>query len=319
MRVVVLSALALSMAACSAESSGLDQGPPPLPDAATTTDAGTKVDAGSVQDAGNAQDATASQDAGSDSGTAPAADASPQDAGTAVDTGVDAGAADAARADASAPADASSADAAQADAASDAGAPPYAHTIAIDGVNDFRSSETFATSTQGYTLYVSWDTTYVYFGASGSDVQTTASGSKWWLLYVAASGATGSSTGVTYNTQTPTLPFPAAWHLRWKTTNDFTGAKSWVGGAWADANVSFSGGVFRGTGNDFVELRIARATLGNPSTLRVTSAFINEAGGNEATFAGAPSTTFSDGYNRAYTKAYQFNLSANPGSAAIIP
>jgi len=308
MRVVVLSAVALSVAACSAESSSLEQGPPPLPDAAVIIDASAKADAGSVQDAAIAQDATVSQDANSDSAAPPARDAAPQDAGNAVDTGVDA-----------APADAASTDAAQADAASDAGAPPYAHTIAIDGINDFRTSETFATSTTGYTLYVSWDTTYVYFGASGSDVQATASGSKWWLLYLASSGATGSSTGVAYNTQTPTLPFPAAWHLRWKTTNDFTGAKSWVGGTWTDANVSFAGSVFRGTGNNFVELRIARATLGNPSTLRVVSAFVNEAGGNEATFAGAPSTTFVDGYDRAYTKAYQFSLAANPGSAAIIP
>ena len=204
----------------------------------------------------------------------------------------------------------------------DAAAVPYGHTIVIDGINDFTAAETFATSTAGYTLYVAWDTTYVYVGTRGSDVQSTATMNKWWLLYLAGdapTASTASTGGLTYNTQTPALPFPAAWHVRWKTTNDYTDAKSWVGGAWTASNLSFASNVFRGSGNDFVEMRIARSVLGNPATVRLVSAFINEAGGSEGTFAGAPSTAFADGYNPAYTKAYVFTLASNPLGASLVP
>jgi hypothetical protein len=345
----VVSCLALSLAACSAESSTSEPVIPPLPDGGTA-DSGSRADGGSVQDASVSQDASTidagTGDAGTgDAGTGDAgtADASVMDGG--VDAGVDAtlpvdagtdagsptngGAADAGTtADASvrdasvdsgaAPDSGATVDAGRASAAADAAA-PYAHTITIDGVNDFTAAETFATTTAGFAFYLAWDATYIYLGASGSDVQTTASASKWWTVYLAGNGATGSSTGVTYNTQTPALSFPAAWHLRWKTTNDYTSAKGYVGGAWTDANLAFVGDVYRGSGNDFVELRIARSVLGSPNTLRIVSAFLNEAGGSESTFAGAPSTTFTDGYNRAYTKAYQFDLGASPASATVVP
>ena len=321
MRFFVPALAAVSLAACSAESSGLDRALPALPDAALGNDAGVSLDGGSVQDASTIVDATTPFDAAQvDAAQADAAqvdaaqadasspDASPVDAGVPADSGVfDAGILDGGNLDAG---------------SADAAAVPYGHTIVIDGINDFTAAETFATSTVGYTLYVAWDTTYVYVGTRGSDVQSTATMNKWWLLYLAGdapSASTGSTGGLTYNTQTPALPFPAAWHVRWETTNDYTDAKSWVGGAWTASNLSFASNVFRGSGNDFVEMRIARSVLGNPATVRLVSAFINEAGGSEGTFAGAPSTAFADGYNPAYTKAYVFTLASNPLGASLVP
>lgn len=314
--------IALALAACSAESSGLEPAVPLL-------DAGAKGDAGSVQDAAIAPDATAtdagaSVDASASPDAAPGADASVLDAGSGATDAMT----DAARTDAATPADAGTAfdagttadsgSAIDAGTTADAG-PAYAHTIAIDGVNDFTASETFTTTTAGFSLHVAWDATYLYLGTTGSDVQSTAASTKWWLVYLSNAAGTGSTTGVTYRTQTPALPFAAAWHLRWKTTNDYTNALSWGGATWADANLSFTGNVFRGSGNNFVEMRIARATLGNPASLKLVSAFINEAAGSEGTFAGAPSTTFTNGVNPSYAKSYAFTLAQSPASAAIVP
>jgi hypothetical protein len=340
---LVLSVIAVAALGCSDEATPLEPAIPLLDagggDAAPRRDGGSVQDASASADAGAAQDASTSADAGSVQDASTSADAgSVQDASTSVDAGApqDAGAADASvRADASsdagpiglldggagdtgAPADAGFRDAGAGDASADAG-PAYAHTIAIDGVNDFTAAETFGTSTPGYTLYVAWDATYVYFGASGSDVQTNAAATKWWQLYLRTSTSGGSTSGVTYRTQQPTLPFPAQWHLRWKTTNDFTGALSWSGSAWVDPSLSFTGNVFRGSGNDFVEMRVARATLGSPSQIVLTSAFLNEAQGGEATYAGAPSTAFTDGYDRDYAKAYGFNLTQSPVTATTLP
>ena len=220
MRFFVPALAAVSLAACSAESSRLDRALPALPDAALGNDAGVTLDGGSVQDASTTVDATTPFDAAQvDAAQADAAqvdaaqadasspDASPVDAGVPADSGVfDAGILDGGNLDAG---------------SADAAAVPYGHTIVIDGINDFTAAETFATSTAGYTLYVAWDTTYVYVGTRGSDVQSTATMNKWWLLYLAGdapTASTGSTGGLTYNTQTPALPFPAAWHVRWKTT-----------------------------------------------------------------------------------------------------
>jgi hypothetical protein len=328
MRFFVPALAAVSLAACSAESSGLDRALPALPDAALGNDAGVTIDGGSVHDASTIVDATTTPDAAIDAGPTLQADAAQADAAQADAAQADASSPDASPVDAGVPADSGVFDAGILDGGNldagraDAAAVPYGHTIVIDGVNDFTAAETFATSTVGYTLYVAWDTTYVYVGTRGSDVQSTATMNKWWLLYLAGdapTASTGSTGGLTYNTQTPALPFPAAWHVRWKTTNDYTDAKSWVGGAWTDSNLSFASNVFRGSGNDFVEMRISRSVLGSPSTVRLVSAFINEGGGSEGTFAGAPSTAFIDGYNPAYTKAYVFTLAASPLGASLAP
>jgi hypothetical protein len=320
-----LSALALSAAVVSA--SGCSDEATPLEPAIPLLDAGAKVDAGSMQDASFSSDAATGSDAGTAADATTGSDAAPLDAATA-----DAAPRPDATADAAvvldggpvvfgdAAADAAAADAGVRDsgAAVDAG-PAYAHTIAIDGVNDFTAAETFPTSTPGYTLYVAWDPTYVYFGASGSDVQTTATATKWWQLYLSTGPTNGTTNGVAYGTQQPTLPFSAHWHLRWKATNDYTGALSWGGSGWVDPTLSFTGNVFRGSGNDFVEMRIARATLGTPSAITVTSAFVNEAASGPWTFAGAPSTTFADGVDRDYAKALRFTLAQSPATFAIVP
>jgi hypothetical protein len=194
------------------------------------------------------------------------------------------------------------------------------HTIVIDGTNDFTAAETFATTTNGYTFYAAWDSTYVYFGASGSDVGATAAATKWWHLYLGnPAAATGATSGVTYATQQPALPVSVQWHVRWKTTNDYTNAMTWTAGAWAEGNVDFKTNVARGVVNNFVELRIARSTLGHPSSIFVVSSFVDENARTEITCAGVPSSTFADGLDPDFEKALALDLERSPSLATVVP
>ncbi len=194
----------------------------------------------------------------------------------------------------------------------------YYRTESVDGTNNFVAGETFATSSGSYSTYITWDSTYVYIGYSGADVGSGTS-TKWVLLYLGDSS--GSSTGVTYNTQTPTFPtgFNAKYHLRWKADNTYTNAQTYTA-AWADAAWDFTGDVFR-TGN-FVEFRIPRADIGSPTTLKVIVNMINEQGGGEWTYGLAPSTGFTDGYAANAAKYLSCNLnssSAPTTSCSVLP
>lgn len=194
------------------------------------------------------------------------------------------------------------------------GCAPYEHTIAIDGVDDFAASENLATTSAGYTGRVAWDDTYLYVGMEGPDVGSNSS-TRWLLVYL--SGPAGSTTGVSYNNQTPALPFGARWHARWRTNNTFTQGMQWNGAQWVDAMWDLAGDVFQ-SGN-FIELRIARADLGSPTTLDVHVTMINEVGGGEFTFAGVPSTSFLDNVDPDYTKSFEYDLAGCDAPNTYLP
>ncbi len=179
----------------------------------------------------------------------------------------------------------------------------YSHTIAIDGTNDFDADETFATTSGGYAAYAAWDEDHLYLGLSGGDVAAD-SATRWLLAYVG--GAPGTGTGVAYNTQQPGLPFSARFHARWRTDNGYTGAMEWSGSAWEDASWDFTDDVFQ-TGT-FVEMRLPRADIGDPSILRLVLAMINEQADYEGTYAGCPEDTFTDGYDRDFATWLQFDM-----------
>ena len=173
----------------------------------------------------------------------------------------------------------------------------------IDGVNDFTGSETFPTTSTGYTGYVAWDASYLYVGMNGPDIGSNTA-TKWFYVYL--SGAGGTTTGVTYNTQTPTLPFPAKWHLRWKADNTYTNTLTWNGTSWQDAGWSFTGDVFKN--NNYLEIRISRANLGSPATESIAMGMLNEAAGVEATYAGVPSNAYADMHNPSIAHYFNFDL-----------
>ena len=229
---------------------------------------------------------------------------------------LDAGRSDA-RAEAAAPGDASR-DGVAGDAAPEASPDSSTSPHLVDGVNDFGPGETLATSSTTPNLYrafIAWDAANVYFGFEGIDVGPGASASKFVLIYL--DGANGTTTGLRYNTQQPTLPFGARYHLRWKTDRTYTNAQEWTGAAWTDATVSVP--ITAAASGSFVEMSVARAAIGNPSRLKVHMSMIIEAPGSEWTYAGVPSTSFTDGANRNYTKYYDFDLGSAQAPNAYAP
>jgi hypothetical protein len=191
----------------------------------------------------------------------------------------------------------------------------------IDGKNDFKPTETFATTSTSpnlYQGYISWDDTNIFFGMSGVDVGSGSS-SKWVLIYL--DGPQGTTTGLPYNgVQQPQLPFSAAYHLRWKADNSYTNSQKWNGSAWVDSTASIPISVAQL--GQFMEMSISRASIGSPTSLKVHVCMLIEGGGKDWTYAGVPSTSFKDGLNPNFTKYFQFDLNdfaTAPNSYAPLP
>jgi hypothetical protein len=182
----------------------------------------------------------------------------------------------------------------------------YHHSIVIDGNNDFTADETFSTSSAAYTAYAAWDDTFFYAGLNGPDV-ASASATKFWVLYLGS--ATGTNAGAVYNTQQPSLPFAAKWHVRWKSNNSFTDALVF-GSAWGAAGWDFTGDVFQKNG--FVEMRVGWADFAETiTTLKVAMYMLNEQGGSEFSYAAAPATAFTDAYDADVAKYFAFDRTAS--------
>lgn len=179
------------------------------------------------------------------------------------------------------------------------------HTITIDGTNDFATDEDIA-GNDGSTWYYSWDASNFYFGVVQGDIGGSPSATKWVQLYIDTDpqqsnplSGNGTSTGVTYNTQTPTLAFNGDYHFRWKLNDSWWGLMQYSG-SWAV--VTFNGARARNTGINYVEFRIPWSDLGNPSRIRVCGLMMNEAGGSEWCWAAFPSGSFTAGYgNKVFT------------------
>lgn len=179
----------------------------------------------------------------------------------------------------------------------------YSHTIVIDGVKDFTSGETFVTSSGNYSGYWSWDSYYLYAGMEGQDI-SGGSSSRWVLLYI--SGSAGTTSGMVYNMQQPTLAFSAGYHVCWRADNGYKRIFQYNGSSWIDAG--WSPDVAQ-NGN-YMELRIPLASIGSPSTVDVHLNMISDSMGGEWSYAAVPASSFTDGWDPDYGKFYQFDFSA---------
>jgi len=186
------------------------------------------------------------------------------------------------------------------DASPDAppGAQPYAHTIAIDGTDDFAVADRFATTSTAYAARVSWDAQNVYVGYAGPDLDPAAldTSSKWLFAYLDLDpgAGTGSTTSVTYNTQHATFPagFGAELYARWKCDGTFHSLERYQAPSWtADATV-----VPAAQAGTYVELAIPRSVLGSATTIGLVTWMINEKQSFEGSFAGLYAGNFTDGY-----------------------
>jgi len=163
---------------------------------------------------------------------------------------------------------------------------------------------------------MAWDASHFYVGLEGSDVGLNSS-NRFFTIYL--SGPSGTTQGVAYKGQNPTLPFSAQWQVHWKGNNTNTRAVTWNGTAWVADNWVFTGKVHQ-TGN-FVEMAIPFDKIGSPSTLSVHLSMINETTGGEWTFAGVPKGSFTDGFDPNYTKYFHFDLTGlhSPTQYPILP
>jgi len=181
-------------------------------------------------------------------------------------------------------------------AAPDSAPGAYSHTIAIDGNNDFDAgADMFATTSAGYTAYVSWDATHIYLGYDGADIASTDN-KKWLLVFFDTDPgmASGANQGEQYNTQRPSMPsgFGADFYYRWRASNDFQDLQQYTAGSWQPVTTTIS----THRAGTFVEIAIERAALGSPTSVGITTLMVNEAANNEWSYAGLYSSNFTDGY-----------------------
>lgn len=191
-------------------------------------------------------------------------------------------------------------------------------TITVDGnLSDWDSDEDVA-GTSGATWYFTWDANNFYFAINAPDVNSGSS-TKWVELYLDTDPQTnplsgnGSSTGVHYNTQQPGLPFRADYHFRWKANNTYTNMLDWNNGtsSWTDDNTgSGNFGITVARSGSVLEVRIPRASLGNPAALYFVGAMLNEQAFNESTFFMTPNLN-TEGYDPDFGYYYGVVLENN--------
>ena len=176
----------------------------------------------------------------------------------------------------------------------------YRHTIQIDGLDDFLSTEQFTTTSAGYDARVTWDDANIYVGYSGADLDPAAadSGTKWLFVYVDSDPAGGSAVNETYNTQGATFSaaFRADWYVRWRADAMLLSMKKYDGAAWVDdATVPPAA-----RGGSFVEIAVPRAAIGaagDGNEVRLVTWMINEKANAEGSYAGLYADNFVDGYH----------------------
>jgi hypothetical protein len=179
-------------------------------------------------------------------------------------------------------------------------------THVVDGNNDFGPNEKLATSSTNYDAYVAWDASFVYFGMSGQDVGS-GSASRWVQVYLGVPGTTGTTTGISYcGQQQPNLPFQATHHLRWKASGDFSSVEIWQDG-WKPASTTLIQ-LFTGKQGNFMEMSVKRSAIGANGKIAVHMNMLVECNSMDWTYAGAPSTSFTDGKNPSFGKYFEFDL-----------
>lgn len=159
-------------------------------------------------------------------------------------------------------------------------------TVTFTGnISDFNAAERFAAAANNTTYAITFDATYMYFGAFRTS-GTFGSGDNF-AIYMdtdprntLASG-NGTTAGRTYNGFTPTLPFNADYTSY--TEQSYTDPLTRFNATWASTGVTPT--VF--TNSTCREVRIALKDLGNPASVYVTL-WMGYSGG---IFSNAPGTS----------------------------
>ena len=195
----------------------------------------------------------------------------------------------------------------------------YAHTIAIDGVNDFDLADTVQTSTTGGTLYFSYDDTHLYVGLESPDIiGTLGSGDK--FIYFLFSTDVTLTTGNTRSSDDK-AQFGVAGTSRlsyhWKVRIDGVAYEEFRIGNATDWNTDWGSQGKSGFRTDgYFEGSIELAELGNPASLIATSFTIDYDGDNGSGNGWVSNMIFgaTDGAAATPRNIYAYGLLALPTS-----
>ncbi len=206
------------------------------------------------------------------------------------------------------------------------------HTVSFSGsTGDFFAAERYG-SVDNVDYYVSYDASYVYFGAFRTG------GSSWgnfdhFTVYIdtdptatVSSGGNGTTTGVNWDGNTPTQPFMSDYRICVRPGGAGTGEsfKSTYSGGWTTNGANASGwSQWTNTAaNGAMEVRVPWSDLGNPDAIyfnlycSYNTGFFGAAPGG--TSGGAPSTTnYFGGIGVSSADCIPINITNTPITASI--
>jgi hypothetical protein len=163
------------------------------------------------------------------------------------------------------------------------------HTVAFSGApTDFNVAEKY-TSVDNVDYYVTYDATYVYFGAFRTG------GNSWgtfdhFTIYIDNFGVgAGSAAGVNWDGNTPTLPFASDYRIALRNNSSGESFFSSFSGSWTTgaANAQGWNQYTTASADGALEVRVPWSDLGNPNAIR----FITYASYNTGYYGYAPSGT----------------------------
>lgn len=160
----------------------------------------------------------------------------------------------------------------------------------VDGSNSFSPAETFPTDS-GYTGYAALHGDQLHIGMSGVDVQ--AGGASHWFVAYFAAGAIGTTAGILFNSQQPSLPFAATHALLYRMDGGSTQVMEFNGTSWVPSSVAAS----TAENGDFFEAGVSLSGIGSPTTVEFASYALFEGSGSETSYAPLPSDAFTAGYD----------------------
>ena len=184
------------------------------------------------------------------------------------------------------------------------------HAVGFTTSNDFAGTEIFRTSTAaatGYDAYLTWDSTNVYLGITGSDIgpgdcentdtetcdrfETGQRPTKWIAYYFDTdpqADERGTTEAVVLGPQAWTLPFRADFAVLVRTDGvtderGYTGVadlRAWSGEAWESRGPGALE-VFDNSTSGFLKLSVERSALGSPDFLRAAGGMLDTAEAGE--------------------------------------
>jgi hypothetical protein len=192
------------------------------------------------------------------------------------------------------------------------------HTITVDGnLGEWNSlDEVFSTSTSGVTWFITWDANYLYLG--------TAGGNKFQghIVYIDTdpqpapnqTSGTGTTTGLNFDSHTPTLPFSANFFAYYKV--DYSDFRRWTGSAWSDRLESIDN--YFATGSDDGEARIPWRDItgaGKPDHIYMLC-YITSSDGYQ--YGITPNDAQTDGFgNKTYSHYWGFIVTSDVSPNAL--